>query len=505
MAQVFANGSSAASCSVPVVFSSASLLAKDPRTNRISPWNASPQRWIDGSVDNDLPMARLAEMFNVNHFIVSQVNPHVVPFLAQEEYGIAKEARANESAFASGPGWLSSIANMAKAEALHRMHVTAELGIFPNLLSKTRSILNQKYSGDITILPEVSYSQFPKVLQNPTTEFMLQSMLHGERATWPKLSRIQNHCAIELALDDAVQHLRARIAFSPSQVDLRLHNMARPASRAGSDRRNQRKRLRFSGDKNGAVNKANSSRPVSLHERSYVAIGSARRPTPAKMLQRPGAPTMLPVHPPRSPPIFTTGSEADSDESDSPSADSDTGSDISERSYEPTSAQGSKSDRKPWSDPRRLFPHASQPATPSYHRRHGSSYFSPTTPPAQPVTPMIAHNPSVSLSMTPSTIRQSTTKMDAEFRRKKNAGATPGNVTPVGSSEHLPNAFNASPVEFRSGESTPRSALEQGRSSPEYHRASLDFDAGRNAGSSRRKNTSLQRGIYKLMGEGRDP
>lgn len=29
----------------------------------------------------DLPMRRLSELFNVNHFIVSQVNPHIVPFL----------------------------------------------------------------------------------------------------------------------------------------------------------------------------------------------------------------------------------------------------------------------------------------------------------------------------------------------------------------------------------------------------------------------------------------
>ena len=36
--------------------------------------------WQDGSLELDLPMVKLAEMFNVNHFIVSQVNPHVIPF-----------------------------------------------------------------------------------------------------------------------------------------------------------------------------------------------------------------------------------------------------------------------------------------------------------------------------------------------------------------------------------------------------------------------------------------
>jgi predicted acylesterase/phospholipase RssA len=32
--------------------------------------------YSDGSIENDLPMEQLSELFNVNHFIVSQVNPH---------------------------------------------------------------------------------------------------------------------------------------------------------------------------------------------------------------------------------------------------------------------------------------------------------------------------------------------------------------------------------------------------------------------------------------------
>jgi len=59
------------------------------------------------------------------------------------------------------------------------------------------------------------------MLKNPTAEFMVQTCLAGERATWPKLSRIRNRCAVELELDAAVQTLRARVVFSPSQVDLR--------------------------------------------------------------------------------------------------------------------------------------------------------------------------------------------------------------------------------------------------------------------------------------------
>jgi len=232
----------AASCSVPFLFSAAELLVKNPVTGENSSWNPTPQHWIDGSVDNDLPMTRLAEMFNVNHFIVSQVNPHVVPFIAKDE-DVTKDANCDAD---SGPGWVYTLTHLAKNEMLHRMHVLSELGIFPNLVTKARSVLSQKYSGDITILPEIDYRDFPRMLKNPTAAFMLTTCLSGERATWPKLSRIRNRCAIELELDAAVQTLRARVVFSPSQVDLRRMT-------TGSFQVNPRRSGRRRGDSSSAV------------------------------------------------------------------------------------------------------------------------------------------------------------------------------------------------------------------------------------------------------------
>ncbi|KAI1452036.1 patatin-domain-containing protein [Annulohypoxylon moriforme] len=211
----------AASCSVPLVFSAAPLLVKNPMTGEHSTWNPTPQMWIDGSVDNDLPMTRLAEMFNVNHFIVSQVNPHVVPFLTKDDVTYSPSGARHETIYKEEFDWLHTITTLAKSEALHRMQFMAEIGIFPTLVSKLRSILSQKYSGDINILPAMGVWDLPKVLKNPTTEFMMRSCLLGERATWPKLSRIRDRCAVELALDRAVHALRARVVFSKSQVDLR--------------------------------------------------------------------------------------------------------------------------------------------------------------------------------------------------------------------------------------------------------------------------------------------
>ncbi|KAK6329805.1 hypothetical protein TWF730_006104 [Orbilia blumenaviensis] len=238
----------AASCSLPLLFTPASVLAKNPKTGIAEPWNASPQKWIDGSVDNDLPMTRLAEMFNVNHFIVSQVNPHVIPFLEKEP---AKPINPQDNGSSESRGfeaWKSTFVSLAMGEALHRINLLTEMGIFPTSLTKAKSILSQKYAGDITIFPEVPLIDLQKLIKNPTPEFMIEAGLRGERATWPRLSRIKNCCAIELALDRCIHQLRTKVVFSGSQVDLRLNNFNNERNEESQKTSNISRKRPFTGD-----------------------------------------------------------------------------------------------------------------------------------------------------------------------------------------------------------------------------------------------------------------
>lgn len=94
----------------------------------------------------------------------------------------------------------------------------AEVGLLRTPLTKLKSILSQRYSGDITILPELCYTDITRMLKNPTPEFMINASLCGQRATWPKLTRIQSCCAVELALDRAITQLRSTVVFSPLNV-----------------------------------------------------------------------------------------------------------------------------------------------------------------------------------------------------------------------------------------------------------------------------------------------
>ena len=85
-----------ASCAFPGLFEAQELMAKD-RTGELVPYHppfhlgpeegtTPARRWRDGSLESDLPMMQLKELFNVNHFIVSQANPHIAPLLRLKEF-----------------------------------------------------------------------------------------------------------------------------------------------------------------------------------------------------------------------------------------------------------------------------------------------------------------------------------------------------------------------------------------------------------------------------------
>jgi len=78
-----------ASCSIPGMFDNAELFIKTDDGRKL-PYNppSTRMKYVDGSVAGDLPMARMAELFNVNTFIVSQVNPHVAPFVSVDHGSI---------------------------------------------------------------------------------------------------------------------------------------------------------------------------------------------------------------------------------------------------------------------------------------------------------------------------------------------------------------------------------------------------------------------------------
>ncbi|HEX4894867.1 MAG TPA: patatin-like phospholipase family protein [Solimonas sp.] len=187
-----------ASCAVPVLFPPVMLMTQDERGERV-PYMPL-LRWNDGSLKSDLPILRMRRLHNVNHFIVSQTNPHVLPFVSRKEpgsQGVANAAR--DYAFSTLRGQSKSIVDLVRqnlpASGLRRS------------LDIASSVLDQEYRGNINIFPEVSLWRYANVTANPTMESIKRFMLEGERATWPRIEMIRNQTLIAQMLDACVKKL----------------------------------------------------------------------------------------------------------------------------------------------------------------------------------------------------------------------------------------------------------------------------------------------------------
>ncbi|GAU29594.1 hypothetical protein TSUD_164420 [Trifolium subterraneum] len=201
-----------ASCAFPGLFEAQELMAKD-RSGEIVPYhppfNLGPEegssqvrRWRDGSLEIDLPMMQLKELFNVNHFIVSQANPHIAPLL-----------RLKEFVRAYGGNFAAKLAHLVEMEVKHRCNQILELG-FP--LGGLAKLFAQDWEGDVTVVMPATLAQYSKIIQNPSYVELQKAANQGRRCTWEKLSAIKANCGIELALDECVAILNHMRRFKRS-------------------------------------------------------------------------------------------------------------------------------------------------------------------------------------------------------------------------------------------------------------------------------------------------
>ncbi|GFR50526.1 hypothetical protein Agub_g12795 [Astrephomene gubernaculifera] len=197
----------AASSAFPGLYPAQHILARNSRGEIIrfsaqSTNDSLERRWRDGSLELDLPVQALGEMFNCNHFLVSQTNPHIVPLLN------LKKAFSRK--------W----ANVLEAELKHRCQVAQWL--LPDWVpSKWLMLFTQAWEGDITMTLPSALWHIGKTIVNPTTEELIRSVKVGEVATWEKLAAIECNCTIEATLDKCLAHITNQIRGYRLQ---RMHN-----------------------------------------------------------------------------------------------------------------------------------------------------------------------------------------------------------------------------------------------------------------------------------------
>lgn len=181
-----------ASAAVPGLFPPVGLAARDER-GRTRPY-LKRRKWVDGSVSEDLPARRLARLYGVNHFIVSQTNPLVLPFLESPLLA----GRVGRLLYSAAVNITRESLRMTRDLTNPYAHRWPRAAMYA---STFYSVALQDYRGDINILPDYRYVSPRRLLAVPREREIVVLERAGERSTWPQVEAIRITTKISRTLD----------------------------------------------------------------------------------------------------------------------------------------------------------------------------------------------------------------------------------------------------------------------------------------------------------------
>ncbi|KAI0894802.1 hypothetical protein F4806DRAFT_97501 [Annulohypoxylon nitens] len=186
------------------------ILCKDV-SGAIVPWappaSSSRSRGTRATSDKDhhkTPLSRVAQLFNVNHFIVSQARPYLIPFLESDMHGPSLFTARHKRSQVTG-----HLFRIIGLEARHRLKQLDTLGVLP--ASIRRFLVDEEVpsGSSTTLVPEVSARDFIRLLETPTRETLDYWITRGERSVWPAVGALTVRCAVEYEIESAYQRARS--------------------------------------------------------------------------------------------------------------------------------------------------------------------------------------------------------------------------------------------------------------------------------------------------------
>lgn len=157
-----------------------------PATKR--PYRSTP------ATPKESPLSRLGELFNVEHFIISQARPYIAPFL----YPSLRRSRTSVFAvFARFMLW----------EFQHRLRQLDILGLLSPGIK--RLLLDEIVPGPaLTLVPEIRLADWARLLRNPTGAEVDHWIERGERSVWPNAAQLEVRLSVEQELEKSYQLVR---------------------------------------------------------------------------------------------------------------------------------------------------------------------------------------------------------------------------------------------------------------------------------------------------------
>ncbi len=189
-----------ASCAVPLLFPPVALKARD-RNGQQVPY-MSTEMWIDGALHGDIPRERLARLHNISQTIVSQANPHVIPFITHKNHRGMR---------AFGKQVVASVIHHGSAELFDIGRNITHKTPLNTLLNQAHAIASQEYLGDINLHFPFKPAAYLKVLSNPTPKELMNYIRLGEQATWPRIAMIRDMTRISRLFTECIEVIQKRV------------------------------------------------------------------------------------------------------------------------------------------------------------------------------------------------------------------------------------------------------------------------------------------------------
>lgn len=155
----------------------------------------------DGSFEKDVPIQAISSCFNVHFSIVSQVNPHIIPFFYHPTGVPGRPIRWPWRQYRGG--FLVHLLEVwLKEDMVKNLLVLQKAGLLFNVLGVDWSYLfTQQDHGEVTIVPTATASDYFNVMENVQSraEFVRMTK-HSERNGWRNFTQISFRTRVQRAL-----------------------------------------------------------------------------------------------------------------------------------------------------------------------------------------------------------------------------------------------------------------------------------------------------------------
>ncbi len=158
------------------------------------------------AVLQEAPLKRIGELFNVNHFVVSQNRPYIAPFVRAEQN------------YAGHSTIFNVLIRLFSGEVFHLLTQLNSLGWLPTTLCRLlmdETIPSNSRWAKISLTPDLTFRDLLALFDTPTEHLLDKWIMRGERSVWPAVPELRVRCGIEFELERAYESVRRR---SPEQM-----------------------------------------------------------------------------------------------------------------------------------------------------------------------------------------------------------------------------------------------------------------------------------------------